>query len=106
LPSESERRSSYPQQRKRTSGKSVSFGPSRFGVDQEDSVSSVKPVHTYLHRHRPVDLSANDTSRVVVRRPAVSSVVSNSSKYVPVRSNQPKSGGLLVSGSSKCSLSY
>ncbi|KAL9811807.1 putative serine/threonine-protein kinase Nek3 NEK family [Arabidopsis thaliana] len=95
LPSESERRSSYPQQRKRTSGKSVSFGPSRFGVDQEDSVSSVKPVHTYLHRHRPVDLSANDTSRVVVRRPAVSSVVSNSSKYVPVRSNQPKSGGLL-----------
>lgn len=52
-----------------------------------------------------MDLSANDTGRVVVRRPAVSSGVSNSSKYVPVRSNQPKSGGL-VSDPSKCSLSY
>ncbi|KAL1225265.1 Serine/threonine-protein kinase Nek3 [Cardamine amara subsp. amara] len=96
LPSESIRRRSYPEQRRRSSGKSVSFGPSRFGVDQEDSVSSVKPVHTYLHRQRPADFSANDNGGVVVRRPAVSktSAVSNSSKYVPVRSNQPKSGRL------------
>ncbi|ESQ32298.1 hypothetical protein EUTSA_v10003908mg [Eutrema salsugineum] len=94
--SESARRRSYPEQRRHASGKSKSFGPSRFVVDQEDSVSSVKPLHTYLTRRRPVDLSANDNVGVVVRRPAVSknSGVSNSSKYVPVRSNQPKSGGL------------
>uniref|UniRef100_A0A1J3DXQ9 non-specific serine/threonine protein kinase n=1 Tax=Noccaea caerulescens TaxID=107243 RepID=A0A1J3DXQ9_NOCCA len=93
---ESTRRSSYPEQRRRPSGKSKSFGPSKFVVDQDDSVSSVKPVHTYLTRRMPVDLSANDDGRVAVRRPAVSktSGVSNSSKYVPVRSNQPKSGAL------------
>ncbi|CAH2044575.1 unnamed protein product [Thlaspi arvense] len=99
LPAESEsaRRRSYPEQGRRSSGKSKSYGPSRFVVDQEDSVSSVKPpVHTYLTRRRPADLSANDNSGVVVRRPVVSktSAVSNSSKYVPLRPSQPKSGGL------------
>ncbi|KAG2239783.1 hypothetical protein Bca4012_014950 [Brassica carinata] len=91
--SESARRSSYPeQQRRRSSGKCISFGPSKFILDQEDSVSSVKPVHTYLHRRMPVDSSA----RVTVRRSAVSkhSGVSYSSKHVPVRSSLPKSGGL------------
>ncbi|CAA7025967.1 unnamed protein product [Microthlaspi erraticum] len=93
---ESTRRSSYPEQRRRPSGKSKSFGPSKFVVDQDDSVSSVKPLHTYLTRRTPVDLSANDNAGVAVRRPAVSktSAVSNTSKYVPVRSNQPKSGPL------------
>ncbi|CAN7091190.1 unnamed protein product [Brassica rapa subsp. narinosa] len=38
----------------------------------ENSLSSVKPVHTYLHHRMPVDLSANITGRVTVRRPAVS----------------------------------
>uniref|UniRef100_M4DVR2 Protein kinase domain-containing protein n=1 Tax=Brassica campestris TaxID=3711 RepID=M4DVR2_BRACM len=89
--SESARRRSYPEQRRRPSGKCKSYGPSRFEVDQEDSVSSVKPLHTYLNRRKPVDLSTK-----VVRRPAVSktSGVSYSSKHVPVRSSQPKSGGL------------
>ncbi|CAN8265417.1 unnamed protein product [Cochlearia groenlandica] len=94
--SEAGRRRSYPEKTRRPSGKSKSFGPSRFVVDQEDSVSSVKPLHTYMNRPRPVDMSANDNSRTVVRRPAVSrtSGVSNNSKYVPARSNLPKSGGL------------
>ncbi|CAH8359790.1 unnamed protein product [Eruca vesicaria subsp. sativa] len=92
--SEPARRSSYPEQRRRSSGKCISFGPSKFMVDQEDSVSSVKPVHTYLHRRMPVDLSANDNGRVTVRRSAVSKGVSYSSKYVPGRSSLPKSGGL------------
>ncbi|XP_013643860.2 serine/threonine-protein kinase Nek3 [Brassica napus] len=88
--SESARRSSYPpEQRRRSSGKCISFGPSKFIVDQEDSLSSVKPVHTYLHRRMPVDLSANDTGRVTVRRPAVSK-----NSGVSYRSNLPKSGGL------------
>ncbi|CAF1920812.1 unnamed protein product [Brassica napus] len=90
--SESARRRSYPEQRRRPpSGKCKSYGPSRFEVDQDDSVSSVKPLHTYLNRRRPVELSTK-----VVRRPAVSktSGVSYSSKHVPVRSSQPKSGGL------------
>ncbi|KAJ0253831.1 Serine/threonine-protein kinase Nek3 [Hirschfeldia incana] len=94
--SASARRSSYPEQRRRSSGKCISFGPSKFMVDQEDSVSSVKPVHTYLHRRMPVDLSGNDNGRVTFRRPAVSknSGVSYSSKHVPVRSSLPKTGGL------------
>ncbi|XP_056844834.1 serine/threonine-protein kinase Nek3 isoform X2 [Raphanus sativus] len=83
------RRKSYPEQRK-----CKSYGPSRFEVDhQVDSVSSVKPLHTYLNRRsRPVD----NGGVVVVRRPAVSktSGVSYSSKHVPVRSSQPKTGGL------------
>ncbi|CAG7895722.1 unnamed protein product [Brassica rapa] len=89
--SESTRRRSYPEQRRHLSGKCKSYGPSRFEVDQEDSVSSVKPLHTYLNRRKPVDLPTK-----VVRRPAVSktSGVSYSSRCVPVRSNQPKSGGL------------
>ncbi|KAH0935822.1 hypothetical protein HID58_012939, partial [Brassica napus] len=61
----------------------------KFIVDHEDSLSSVKPVHTYLHRRMPVDLSANDTGRVTVRRPAVSK-----KSGVSYRSSQPKSGGL------------
>ncbi|KAG5394562.1 hypothetical protein IGI04_024525 [Brassica rapa subsp. trilocularis] len=88
--SESARRSSYPpEQRRRSSGKCISFGPSKFMVDQEDSVSSVKPVHTYLHRRMPVDLSANDAGRVTVRRPAVSKI-----SGVSYRSSLPKSGGV------------
>ncbi|KAL0792469.1 hypothetical protein Bca101_063846 [Brassica carinata] len=90
--SESTRRRSYPEQRK-----CKSYGPSRFEVDQEDSVSSVKPLHTYLNRRsRAVDLSNKDIGGVVGRRPAVSktSGVSYSSKHVSVRSSQPKSGGL------------
>ncbi|KAF2533925.1 hypothetical protein F2Q70_00032238 [Brassica cretica] len=88
--SESARRSSYPpEQRRRSSGKCISFGPSKFIVDQEDSLSSVKPVHTYLHRRMPVDLSGNDTGRVTVRRPAVSK-----NSGVSYRSSLPKSGGL------------
>ncbi|CAN8272124.1 unnamed protein product [Cochlearia groenlandica] len=86
------RRRSYPEQTRRPSGKSKSFGPSRFVVGQEDSVSSVKPLHSYMNRHRPVDMSTNDNSITVVRRPAVSrtSEVSTNSKYVPARSNLPK----------------
>ncbi|CAN7080219.1 unnamed protein product [Brassica oleracea var. botrytis] len=88
--SESARRSSYPpEQRRRSSGKCISFGPSKFIVDQEDSLSSVKPVHTYLHRRMPVDLSGNDTGRVTIRRPAVSK-----NSGVSYRSSLPKSGGL------------
>ncbi|CAN6911693.1 unnamed protein product [Brassica oleracea] len=88
--SESARRSSYPpEQRRRSSGKCISFGPSKLIVDQEDSLSSVKPVHTYLHRRMPVDLSGNDTGRVTVRRPAVSK-----NSGVSYRSSLPKSGGL------------
>ncbi|KAJ0232321.1 Serine/threonine-protein kinase Nek3 [Hirschfeldia incana] len=88
----SARRRSFPEQRK-----CKSYGPSRFEVDQEDSVSSVKPLHTYLNRRsRPGDLSTKDNGGVVVCRPAVSktSGVSYGSKHVPVRSSQPKSGGL------------
>ncbi|CAH8299833.1 unnamed protein product [Eruca vesicaria subsp. sativa] len=92
--SESGRRRSYPEQIRLPSGKCKSYGPSRFEVDQEDSVSSVKPVHTYLTRRRPVDLSTKDNGGV--RRPAASktSGVSYSSRCVPVRSSLPKSGGL------------
>ncbi|KAF3489789.1 hypothetical protein F2Q69_00056150 [Brassica cretica] len=52
--SESARRSSYPpEQRRRSSGKCISFGPSKFIVDQEDSLSSVKPVHTGFLQIKP-----------------------------------------------------
>ncbi|KAG5399927.1 hypothetical protein IGI04_014534 [Brassica rapa subsp. trilocularis] len=66
---------------------------SREGVllANEDSLSSVKPVHTYLHHCMPVDLSANNTGRVTVRRPAVSK-----NSGVSYRSSQPKSGGLSI----------
>ena len=55
----------------------------------------------YLHRRMPVDLSANDTGRVTVRRPAVSK-----NSGVSHRSSQPKSGGLVSHLSRYSSLSY
>ncbi|KAF2600256.1 hypothetical protein F2Q68_00012112 [Brassica cretica] len=93
--SESARRRSYPEQRRRPpSGKCKSYGPSRFEVDQEDSVSSVKPLHTYLNRRRPVELSTK-----VVRRPAVSKIsgVSYSSKHVPKPAATTRRASLPVS---------
>ncbi|KAH0899904.1 hypothetical protein HID58_049472, partial [Brassica napus] len=93
--SESARRRSYPEQRRRPpSGKCKSYGPSRFEVDQDDSVSSVKPLHTYLNRRRPVELSTK-----VVRRPAVSktSGVSYSSKHVPKPAATTRRASLPVS---------